>query len=193
MFTGIIEETAIVKLVKHWPNLSVLGVQTRQIWKGLRLGDSVAVNGVCLTVTQVSKGLVTFDLMKETLVATTLESLNKGNKVNLERALALGSRLGGHLVTGHVDGVGVVTNVIKQKNYTELVIAVPSRLRKYLVPKGSICVQGVSLTVGKIQRSSFSVYLIPFTLKVTNFVDIRSGQQVNLETDLVAKYILGAK
>ena len=154
----------------------------------------MAVDGVCLTVTECHNGILAFDLMKETLEKTTLKSFAPGCRVNLERALKLSDRLGGHFLTGHVDAIGILRAKIILKNYVELRIGLKERLMRYIVPKGSIAVDGVSLTVGENPRGkTFSVYLIPYTLKATTLGQKGISDQVNIETDILAKYALISK
>ncbi|MCA9408659.1 MAG: riboflavin synthase [Candidatus Omnitrophica bacterium] len=191
MFTGIVEELGIVKNLKQLKNLSILTVAAKKTLRGVKQGDSVAVNGVCLTAIKITKTQLQFDMMKETLEKTTLGRLKLDEYVNLERALKASDRLGGHFVTGHVDEIAVIKDVIKQKNYTEIKITFPKKLKKYIVKKGSICVDGVSLTVGSVGQNVFSVYLIPFTQEVTTFGLKRKGDKVNIEIDILARYILG--
>ncbi len=188
MFSGMIEEQGVVTDVRRRENLFVLKVRARKILKGVKIGDSVAVDGVCLTVTSKQKNSLSFDVMAETLRATTLKFLKVASKMNLERSFKMGDRLGGHFVSGHVDGVERVNSVIKKRNYVELVISLNKALRCYVVVKGSVCVNGVSLTVGRLQKGRFSVYLIAHTLCVTNLGTLRTGDTVNIETDILAKY-----
>ena len=189
MFTGLVEEQGKVVSLKVNKDLAVLSVKAKKISAGTKLGDSIAVNGVCLTVTAKTIGQLTFDMVRETLNVTTLKNLKRGISVNLERALRAGDRIGGHFVTGHIDAVGRVAKVIKQKDYVEFRIEIPSEFSRFIVPKGSIAVDGVSLTVGQVRKRGFSIYLIPFTLKVTTFGRLKSGDHVNLEMDLLAKYV----
>ena len=190
MFTGIVEEIGIVDQIKQKENLSILKVCAKKVAKGIKVGDSVAINGVCLTVTRIDKDFLSFDVMQETLLKTTLGEFQADHRVNLERALKVGDRLSGHFVTGHVDVLGQIQALVKTTNYLELKIAIAKNLVKYLVPKGSVCVDGVSLTVGEVKKDSFSVYLIPFTKDVTTLGLKKKGDQVNIETDILAKYIL---
>jgi len=193
MFTGIIEEMGVVKGIVSKKNLSVLRVRAKKILKDVKEGTSVAVNGVCLTVTDVKRDVLTFDIMRETLLKTNLGTLTFKNRVNLERALKADGRIDGHFVSGHVDDMGIVTDRITGENYTELRISIRKDLRKYLAPKGSVCLDGVSLTIGEVKNMYFSVYLIPFTLEVTTLGQMRKGDRVNIETDILAKYILNEK
>lgn len=193
MFTGIVEEKGFVRDLKRTKNLFVLSIGAKKILKGLKLGDSVAVDGVCLTAVSKKGSRVSFDVMKETIRKTTLKNLQKGASVNLERSLKFGSRLGGHFVFGHIDGVGVIRRKIVSPNYVEFQIALGKKLMGYLVPKGSVCVDGISLTVGRVQRNYFSVYIIPHTLHVTTLGMKKASDRVNIETDIIAKYIKSKK
>lgn len=193
MFTGIIEESGIVATLKPVKNLVTLKVKAKKVVKDLKPGDSVAVNGVCLTATQTKGGTIIFDLMKESLDKTTLGSLKPGDKVNLEPALKFGSRLGGHFVTGHVDDMGVIRKKVLRPNYAEYQISAAKDLLRYIVPKGSVTIDGISLTVGKVAKNYFTVYLIPYTLAVTTLGEKQVSDKVNVETDILAKYVLTIK
>ncbi len=190
MFSGIVEEYGLIQNVTKKENLFVLSVKARKVLGGTKIGDSICVNGICLTVTEKKQDVLTFDLMKETLDATNLKNARKGDKVNLERSLKVSSRIGGHFVTGHVDGVGPIQAIVTLPNYVEFRIEAGPELMRYIAPKGSVTVDGVSLTIGRVTRRYFSVYLIPHTLNVTTFGQSRKGDIVNLETDILAKYIL---
>ncbi len=193
MFTGIIEAASqVVSLVKK-ENLFVLAVKKPAAFNDVRIGDSIANDGVCLTVTSIKNGCFYFDLMKETLDATTLKHWKAGGVVNLERALKAESRIGGHFVTGHVDAIGVISDVRTLTNYVEYRISIPKALMRYVVPKGSVAVDGISLTVGEVKKKWFAVYFIPHTLAVTGIGSRVPGDKVNIETDLLAKYILKSK
>jgi len=189
MFTGIIEHIGAIKKIEAKKNLLVLGIDLGPLAKKVRLGDSVAVSGVCLTVSSKKAKLVNFELMKETIEKTSLRSLAVGDHVNLELALKAGSRLGGHFVTGHVDEVALIKHIGKGKNWVALRLGVSTANRKYFVPKGSVTVDGISLTVGKIGRGHIEVYLIPYTLNVTTLGLKKTGDCVNIETDILAKYL----
>lgn len=189
MFTGIIEEIGKIRQIRQKENLFVVDVAAKKVLKNVKLGDSVAVDGVCLTVTAKSSSGLSFDLMRETLDKTSLGKKKKGDSVNLERPLGADSRIDGHFVTGHVDEIARVIQRQQRPNYLELVISAGRELRPYLVPKGSICIDGVSLTVGKIEGGKFSVYLIPFTRKATTLGTKKEGDFVNLEADILAKYV----
>ncbi|MFA5088755.1 MAG: riboflavin synthase [Candidatus Omnitrophota bacterium] len=193
MFSGIVEEKGVVRKIEKRQNLYVLSVRAGKIIRGIKAGDSVSVNGVCLTMTKVSGDILNFDLMKETILKTTFQYLRSGSEVNLERALRMSDRIGGHFVTGHVDGVGRIKKIVTLPNYVELQIAIDGDLDPYFVPKGSACIDGVSLTVGEVKRNYFSVYLIPYTLDVTTLGQKTVRDRVNIETDILAKYILAPK
>ncbi len=190
MFTGIIEKLGVVKAIKHNKNLIVLDLDCGKLAKDIKLGDSVAINGVCLTATTKKASVVSFDLMKETVEKTSLKQINIGTKVNMELALKANSRFGGHFVTGHVDEVGVIESIEKLPNWVAITITVSKSAIKHLVPKGSVTVDGISLTVGKVSKKTFSIYLIPYTLKATNLASKKLGDWLNIETDILAKYIL---
>lgn len=192
MFSGIIEETGIITKVTRKKNLSTISVRVKKIRKGIKKGDSVAVNGVCLTVTSVKKDTLDFDVMRETLIKTTLGVAKIKTKVNLERSLKLSDRLHGHFVSGHVDTMCKITKRVAQPNYLELQMNLPRGIKKYIVEKGSVSLDGVSLTVGKVTKETFSIYLIPFTAKVTNLGTKKRGDLVNVETDILAKYVLNS-
>ncbi len=189
MFSGIVEEQGIIEKINKRKNSAALTLKAQRSVLGTKAGDSIAVNGVCLTVTAKQGARLTFDIMKETLCATTLGCLHPGQKANLERALKMNDRLGGHFVTGHVDGVGVIDKKIVQTDYVEYRISVDKSLIRYIVPKGSVCIDGISLTVGEVKRNRFSVYLIPHTLKITTLGTKKESDRVNVETDILAKYV----
>ncbi len=193
MFTGIVEELGVIQSVEEKANLCVVSLKAGKVAQGIKLGESVLIDGVCLTVTKIKAGVLSFDVMKETLDKTTLRTLKRGGKVNLERAMQSGSRFGGHLVTGHVDGLGKITHILCDRNYIEFQIEVPAALKKFIVAKGSICVNGISLTVGAMSDRPyrFSVYMIPFTMQVTTMADKKVGDLVNVEVDILARYVLG--
>ncbi|MBU1996547.1 MAG: riboflavin synthase [Candidatus Omnitrophica bacterium] len=190
MFSGIVEETGIVEKIVKKENLSTLYIRGKKVVRGTKVGDSISVSGVCLTVTGVNNGLLCFDIMKETIIKTSLGKLCTKSKVNLERALKMNSRISGHFVSGHVDNMETVKDVITGPNYTEIQVTVSKELSKYIVPKGSVTLDGVSLTVGDVRKKFFSVYLIPFTLEVTTLGINKKGDKINIETDILAKYVL---
>lgn len=192
MFSGIVEEKGRIVKVERKPNLATLHVQADVTAAGTKVGDSICTSGVCLTVTGIKKKVLTFDVMKETLEKTTLGVREAGSYVNLERSLRADSRIGGHFVSGHVDNMETLRAVVTKPNYVELQISIQKSLAKYVVPKGSVCLDGVSLTVGDVRKSDFSVYLIPFTLDVTTLGLNKKGDRINIETDILAKYVLAA-
>jgi len=193
MFTGIIERMGIVRKIGAQKNLLVLGIDAGPLAKKIKTGDSVSVSGACLTAVAKKGAVVSFDLMKETIEKTSLRSLEVGGRVNLELALLAGSRLGGHFVTGHVDEVAVIKHIEKQKNWVALRLGVSKANQKYFVPKGSITVDGISLTLGRVGSGFVEVYLIPYTLKVTTLGFKKVGDCVNIETDILAKYLFEKK
>jgi riboflavin synthase len=192
MFTGIVEALGWVDAVRgtHGGRRLTVTVPDEPAWR-LSLGESVAVSGVCLTVVDSAPGALGFDLAEETLRVTTLGGLGPGDPVNLERPLRLDGRLGGHLVLGHVDGVGRVLGVRPEGDGTRVDVEVPARLRPLLIPKGSVAVDGVSLTVAALEDDAFAVALIPHTLAVTTLGQRRGGDPVNLEMDVIGKYVRG--
>ena len=187
MFTGIIEEMGIVKSIKS----KVITIEANKIFDDLKLGDSVAGNGTCLTVSSFSNKIFNADITSETLSRTNLGDLKSGFKVNLERALTLNGRLGGHIVSGHIDGVGIVKNISKKSEDIELVIEVPTNLMKYIIEKGSVAVDGISLTIAKVDnnKNNFSVAIIPHTFKETVLYYKKAGDKVNIENDIIGKYV----
>jgi riboflavin synthase len=189
MFTGIVEELGTVAERGD----AHMVVSARKVLRDSERGSSVAVNGVCLTVVTIDQeaGSLAFDLSPETVARTTLGGLEPGDPVNLERPVTLLSRLGGHLVQGHVDGVGRVAGVVKQAAGSEMEIELPENLARYVVDKGSIAVDGVSLTVAGASDGRFAVALVPHTLEATNLGAARVGHPVNLEVDVMAKYVEG--
>ena len=189
MFTGIIEDIGTVRALDKGRDSLQLKLESALPFNELKAGDSLAVNGVCLTLTEIAGGLLSVDLSHETLAATTLKNLKPGVKVHLERALAFGGRLGGHLVTGHVDGVGEVVSRTPKGPNLDLELLAPAEVVSYLIPKGSVAVDGVSLTVNQPSGQRFRVTLVPHTLEQTTLSKRRSGDRVNLEADLLGKYV----
>jgi riboflavin synthase len=188
MFTGIVEELGSV--VETGPRTTVA---CRKVIADSEPGSSIAVNGVCLTVVErdEAEGTLAFDLSPETLARSSLGSLEPGSSVNLERPVTLLTRLGGHLVQGHVDGVGTVAGIDSVDTGAEMTFEAPAALRRYLVEKGSVAVDGVSLTVTVVNGDRFGVALIPFTLEATSLGSVQVGDRVNLEVDVIAKYVEG--
>jgi riboflavin synthase len=193
MFTGIVEEIGQVRGIARAGDVARLDVRAAITLEGSDLGASVAVNGVCLTVVERKPDGFAFDVGPETLAATALGRLAPGDRVNLERPLRLGAALGGHLVLGHVDGVGTVESVRRVESTTRVRIAVPGRaFESLLVPKGSVAVDGVSLTVAALAPGAFEVMLIPHTLEVTTLGTLVAGHAVNIEADVIGKYVVRA-
>lgn len=190
MFSGIVEELGLAHKLEHKTNLAVLTVKAKKVHRDTKQGSSISVNGVCLTVTKADGQYLTFDIMLETLKKTSLGELKPKMGVNLERALKVSDRISGHFVTGHIDDMGIIKKIVRGENYIEMHIAFPKTLAAYLAYKGSVSLDGVSLTVGEVKKDYFSVYLIPFTLEVTNLGVKKEGDKVNIETDILAKYIL---
>jgi riboflavin synthase len=189
MFTGIVEELGSITSREELADSARLTVMGPLVTSDAKHGDSISVNGVCLTVVTVDAGCFTADVMQETLDRSSLGALDVGSPVNLERAVRLQDRLGGHLVQGHVDGVGEVVSVSPGERWTVLRISLPGGLGRYIVEKGSITVDGVSLTVSAVQQEWFEVSLIPTTLQLTTLGPKAPGDPVNLEVDITAKYV----
>ena len=193
VFTGIVEETGLVELITRSPKRIGLAVRCRICSHGTKLGDSIAVNGCCLTVTERSRNkrgaILHFDLLRETWERTNFRDLTTGAAVNLERSLKVGDRMSGHFVTGHIDGTGTVKRWTRHGGDWELEIAAPRSILRYLAFKSSVAIDGVSLTVGKIGRAGFVVWIIPHTCEATALRDRQLGDRVNLEADLLAKYV----
>jgi riboflavin synthase len=188
MFTGLVEEAGTVVSLEEQPAGCRFTVASRLVHQDARPGDSIANNGCCLTVVHRDNQHLTFDLLAETRRATNLRHLRPGSLINLERSLRADSRLGGHFVTGHVDGTGLITRWEQDGSDHLLEIEVPSGSERYLVPKGCIAVDGISLTVGRVDGRRFNVWIIPHTREVTALRDRRVGDAVNLEFDMLAKY-----
>ena len=194
MFTGLVEETGTITAIEHGRDSVTLAVAADVCLGDTQVGDSIAVNGCCLTATKItlrgkSRGFE-FNLLRESWDVTNLSTLKRGSVVNLERALALGQRMGGHFVTGHVDAVGKIRKWEKQGKDWLLDMDAPAGLMSGFVPKGSVAVDGISLTVAKLRKRGFAVWIIPHTRKVTNLRTRKVGDPVNLETDLLGKYVL---
>lgn len=189
MFTGLIEEVGTLRAVRRGAHSAVLSIGAETVLSGLKTGDSVAVNGVCLTVTAQDSGGFTADVMHETLNRSALALLRPGSRVNLERALAAGGRFGGHIVAGHVDGVGTVQRITRDDNAVWYTIAAGPEILRYVVEKGSIAIDGISLTVARVDGQSFAISAIPHTVSVTTLAHRRVGDPVNLETDVLGKYV----
>jgi len=188
MFTGIVEETGRVLSLKKGPESCVVTIECEKVLEGTKIGDSIAVNGICLTVTGLGPGHFTADVMNETLSRSSLGEAS-GRKVNLERAMAAGGRFGGHLVTGHIDGTGNIRSLRKDGNAVWFTVSAPAKILRYIVEKGSVAVDGISLTVADTGEDFFRVSVIPHTLEITALGDRREGSTVNLENDIIGKYV----
>lgn len=189
MFTGIIEEIGSIKDIRTDNSACVLTVSAKKIIEDMNIGDSIAVNGTCLTVCNFNKCEFSADVMPETMRRTNLGKLVKGNKVNLERAMPINGRFGGHIVSGHIDSTGIVKSIKQKINAVWIEISTSKEIHKYIVEKGSIAIDGTSLTVAKVSNNSFSVSMIPHTAKETTLLYHKPGDTVNLECDIIAKYI----
>ncbi len=189
MFTGIVEELGVLENVSGHSAASRLLIKANKVLEGVRLGDSIAVNGVCLTVTSFSSSHFTADVMPETLKQTNLGRLKRGEKLNLERAMRLGDRFGGHIVSGHVDGTGEIVSREPHANAVLFRIKTGPQLMKYMVPRGSVTVDGISLTLVDVTDTDFAISIIPHTLSHTNLQGKRTGDVVNLECDVIGKYV----
>ncbi len=187
MFTGIISHTGIFKEYRIGKQEMV--IETPELAARLEIGDSLAVNGVCLSLTRKEKNMLCFDLSKETLSRTSLGSLRRGEQLNLELSLTLSSPLSGHLVTGHIDSTGKVIAVQKKGTGIRMTISFPVDLGPYFIPKGSVAINGVSLTIAKLHSSSFDAEIIPITLKNSNLRLLKHGNTVNIECDILGKYV----
>jgi riboflavin synthase len=190
MFTGIVEDVGKVREIKTKSKDVLFIIQVKHIDAGeIGLGESIAVNGTCLTVISSGKNNFTVEASHETLKRTNLSKLKVGSKVNLERALKIGGRLGGHIVNGHVDGIGKVESIEKRGKSIEIWFSLPEALSRYVVEKGSIAVDGVSLTINAVNGNRFSVNIIPYTQDATIFAELRPGDLVNIECDIIGKYV----
>ena len=189
MFTGIIEEVGTIKQIQKNPASAVLTIAADTVLEQTKIGDSIAVNGVCLTVTDLKAGSFTADVMHETLRRSSLGSVRTGSPVNLERAMQLGGRFGGHIVSGHIDGTGVIAEVKREENAVWYTISAGENIMRYIIEKGSVAIDGISLTVAKTGKDYFKVSVIPHTMEQTILPEKRQGDKVNLENDQIGKYI----
>ena len=189
MFTGLIETIGRVTACERRGAAAVLSVTTTLPLSEIAIGDSVAVNGACLTVTAKRESALTFDVSPESLTSTTIGSLRSGHSVNLERALRLGDRMGGHIVTGHIDGIGRLARLSETSGNRVLEFHLSPDYARYLIPKGSVAIDGVSLTVNRVTTDGFSVNIIPLTQASTTLASMKSGDEVNIETDIIGKYV----
>lgn len=196
MFTGLVEEIGRVESVIKSTKSSRITIKAKNVLEGVKLGDSICTNGVCLTVTSFDSGRFTVDVMAETIRRSNLRNFSPGDEVNLERALSLGDRLGGHIVSGHIDGIGIIESFEQEDNAVWITITTSHEILKYIVQKGSIAIDGVSLTVAYVDEAVFKVSVIPHTKDMTTLLRKKAGDEVNLECDVIGKYIekfLGAK
>lgn len=189
MFTGIIEDKGKVLRLEGHGQAKRLSLQLAVHLTELQLGDSISINGVCLTVMEKKGQAVELDLSSETLERTTLGRLKEGDYVNVERALRLADRLGGHIVTGHIDGTGIISGKRSEMDFLHLWVRIPPSVTKYVVPKGSIAIDGISLTVNECEGDEIRMTLIPHTLEKTTLIDKNVGDPVNVETDILGKYV----
>lgn len=185
MFTGIIEELGKVLTITS----NKITIECKLVLEDINLGDSIAINGVCLTVTKISSGSFEADVSPETFKVTCLNDLKSGSKVNLERAMPANGRFGGHIVSGHVDGVGIIESILPNQEFYDVKIKLESKELRYIVKKGSVAVNGISLTVAEIFLNTIRLAIIPHTFEKTNLKELKSGDFVNIETDIMAKYI----
>lgn len=189
MFTGIIEEIGTVRRIQYGQHSARIEIEAELVLEDAKPGDSIAVNGVCLTVAALKGNAFSADVMHETLNRSSLAALSSGSHVNLERAMRADGRFGGHIVAGHIDGVGKITDIRRDDNAVWFTIAAGPGIMRYIVEKGSIAVDGISLTVANVRSGSFSVSTIPETMSRTILGERRKGNEVNLETDMIGKYV----
>ncbi len=189
MFTGIVEELGTVKRITKSNNKQSITISCQKVLEDIHLGDSIAVNGVCLTVTTFDKSGFSADVMNETFSRSSLGSLSSGSRVDLERAMSADGRFGGHIVSGHIDGTGIIRNIKKDGNAVWFEIAADEKILDFVVEKGSIAIDGISLTVANVSKNSFSISVIPHTLDCTVLGSKKRGDIVNLENDVIGKYI----
>ena len=189
IFTGIIEELGVVKSIAINGASGCITIKAKKVLEGTQLGDSIAVNGTCLTVTSINSDGFSADVMAETVKRTSLSQVGKGDLVNLERAMILNGRFCGHIVSGHIDGTGTITKYTKEENAIWVTIKAPDEILDLIVEKGSICIDGISLTVATVSDQDFQVSIIPHTAKETTLIHKKVGSLVNLENDIVGKYI----
>ena len=189
MFTGIVEEKGVVQKIAKGVHCASLVIAAGKIMEDLHVGDSIAVNGVCLTVTEFAKQTFQADVMPETMNRSSLGMLRTGSHVNLERAMPANGRFGGHIVSGHIDGTGVIAEVKREENAVWYTISAGENIMRYIIEKGSVAIDGISLTVAKVTQTTFSVSTIPHTRSATTLGERRPGDLVNLENDIVGKYV----
>jgi riboflavin synthase len=189
MFTGLIEAVCTVKSARRTGRAMILTIDLGKLADDCKIGDSIAINGVCLTITKLNGSIADFDVSPETIAKSTLDKLGPSSLVNIERALKTTDRFGGHFVQGHIDGTAIVKAVDKQDNFAEIKFAPEPELLDSIVPKGSIAVDGISLTIAEVDKDSFKVAIIPETLNKTSLAKVKIGDKVNIETDIIVKTI----
>ncbi|MCR5736425.1 MAG: riboflavin synthase [Eubacterium sp.] len=189
MFTGIIEELGTIKNLSMQGTSGQIAIEAEEVLKGTKIGDSIAVNGICLTVTSLQANGFTADVMAETVRRSSLGTAKKGDRVNLERAMAADGRFGGHIVSGHIDGIGKIISYKKEENAIWVEIETTEKILRLVMEKGSICIDGISLTVAAVGTNSFKVSVIPHTGEMTTLLKKKQGDLVNLENDVIGKYV----
>lgn len=189
MFTGIIEEIGKVNYIKTTGNSAILSIECEKVLKNTKIGDSIAVNGICLTVTKINENSYETDVMPETMKRSSLRNLRKNDYVNLERAMLVNSRFGGHIVSGHVDGIGTIENIQKDENAVWYTISTSKDMTRYIVEKGSVAIEGISLTIAEVDTDRFKVSIIPHTNQETNLRYKNIKDTVNIECDIIGKYV----
>lgn len=192
MFTGIVEAVGSIRQMRKTPDGALITIDAAPVAESLGVGDSICVSGVCLTVTSIDGGTIQADISAETLSRTTLGALRRGDKVNLERALRADGRLGGHFVLGHVDGVGTIRRIVRRGDSWTVAIDVPESVARYIVEKGSVAVDGISLTVAAARGRRIEIAVIPHTMANTTLAEATPGGRVNVEADILGKYVLNA-
>ncbi len=189
MFSGIIVETGKIESINSKKGVKVINIFAKKMLEGLKIGNSIAVNGVCLTVSDLKDNSFTVDVIPETLRLTNIDNLSENDQVNLEPSLQAGDKIDGHFVMGHIDGQGEITNITDQNGDVIYQITPPENLNKFIAAKGSITVDGISFTISNASKNDFKVALIPHTLKTTNLLERKVGDKVNLEIDVIARYL----
>ena len=189
MFTGIVEEVGRIITADRKGNSARLKIEAEKVLEDIKIGDSIAVNGICLTVTSFGKNYFTADVMHETLRRSTIGEAAAGSPVNLERAMAAGGRFGGHIVSGHIDGTGAIANMEREENAVWVTVETTPQIMKYIIEKGSIAIDGISLTVATVSTDRFQVSIIPHTGQETTLLTKKAGDIVNLENDVIGKYV----
>ena len=189
MFTGIIEEVGLVSKISKSEDFFQITIESNNLLKTSKIGDSISINGACLTITSIDGSFFTSDIVKETIERTTLKYIEIGDQVNLERAMKADSRFDGHIVQGHIEGVGKIKRIKKDKDSFIVRIEIPDKLTNYCIHKGSIAINGTSLTIAKIKENLIDIWIIPHTLSQTTFGIIKESDYVNIETDIISKYV----